>query len=130
MGLESKRRIKELQDDIFPGVQAKIERDCGVKVAIDADWASFKDDTSALDNVEHQGVGRIWENLRFACRDDVGKELMQKALKRISLKNVESPKQKKATLKGGTLTVLAAWGAGSDGYPADQDLKAAIDAAL
>ena len=44
MGLNEKRKIKELQETVFPGRTKEIEEICGKAIAYDVDWNSLAED--------------------------------------------------------------------------------------
>ena len=44
MGLNERRKIKELQDVTFPGRVKEIEEICGVAIPYEVDWDSLADD--------------------------------------------------------------------------------------
>src|SRR5690349_18407017 len=48
MGLNERRKIKDLQDNTFPGRVKEIEEICGKAIPYDVDWESLADDAEAL----------------------------------------------------------------------------------
>ena len=50
MGLNERRKIKELQDVTFPGRVKEIAEICGTPIPYEVDWDSLADDLVALDH--------------------------------------------------------------------------------
>ena len=48
MGLEERRKIKELQDVTLPGRVQEIEEICGKAIPYEIDWDTLKDDAEGL----------------------------------------------------------------------------------
>ena len=90
MGLEERRMIKTLTEDVLPGRVSEIEEICGVAVPYDVDWDSFDGDLAALNFVDNISCHRLNMALRVICADELGKEVVQPALKRVRLKNVKA----------------------------------------
>src|ERR1017187_6829495 len=53
MGLNERRKVKELQDAIIPGRMKEIEEICGVPIPYDVDWGSLTDDAGALNFIDN-----------------------------------------------------------------------------
>ena len=64
MGLNERRKIKELRDATFPGRVKEIEEICGKPIPYEVDWDSLADDVEALnfiDNISCQVIGMFKE---------------------------------------------------------------------
>src|ERR1700689_3113576 len=90
MGLNERRKIKELQDTTFPGRVKEIEEICGAPIPYEVDWDSLSDDMEALNFIDNISCHRLNMALRVICLDDMGKEAVRESLKKIKLKNVKS----------------------------------------
>ncbi len=88
MGLNERRKIKELQDTTFPGRVQEIQEICGNAIPYEVDWESFADDAEALNFVDNISCHRLNMALRTICIDDMGKEAVRDGLRLIKLKNV------------------------------------------
>ena len=66
MGLEEKRKIKELQDKTFPDRVKEITEICGQAISYDVDWNSLADDAGAFHS--RRQFRRIQESLRVGRR--------------------------------------------------------------
>src|SRR6185295_9804924 len=89
MGLNERRKIKELQDVIFPGRVKEIEEICGVAIPYEVDWDSLADDAEGLNFIDNISCHRLNMALRVICQDDLGKSSVRDGLKQIKLKNVK-----------------------------------------
>jgi len=130
MGLEEKRFVKMLKDEVVPKYTADLQEMSGAKLTYEPDWPSMENNLVALQNLEYQGMDRINSAFRGICGDDLGKEAVKESIKKIVLMNVDSADKKKISLSGGTLTIQCAWGADSDGYYVDTDIKTQVEKML
>ena len=89
MGLNERRKIKELQDTTFPGRVKEIEEICGALFP-EVDWDSLSDDLEGLNFIDNISCHRLNMALRVICQDDMGKEAVREGLKKIKLKNVKN----------------------------------------
>jgi len=86
MGLNERRKIKELQDVTLPGRVKEIEEICGAAIPYEVDWDSFSDDMEALNFMDNISCHRLNMALRVICQDDMGKEAIRDTLKKVKLK--------------------------------------------
>src|SRR5882724_9032178 len=91
MGLNERRKIKELQDVTLPGRVKEIEEICGKAIPYEVDWESLADDAEGLHFFDNISCHRINMALRTVCIDDMGKEAVRAGLNLIKLKNVKEP---------------------------------------
>lgn len=123
MGLEERRKIKELQDEVLPGRVGEIEEICGAAIPYDVDWTSFDGDLQALNFVDNISCHRLNMALRVICSDDLGKEAVRDTLKGIRLRNVKSPDDKSLDFEANTLQMTCAYGSGLDGAFSDNEIR-------
>src|SRR5690242_15943243 len=90
MGLQERRKIKELQETTLPEREKEIEEICGQVIPYDVDWESFADDLEGLNFIDNISCHRLNMALRTICIDDLGKEAVRDGLKQVKLKNVKS----------------------------------------
>lgn len=129
MGLEEKRHIKILQDNVIPEFIKGFNAASGGSVTVNIDWDSF-DSKEALQEVEHQVLGRILSAVRDLCReDDLAKEAVQEGLKTVTVKNLASAVDKRLNFRDGTLHIEAEWRNYSDIFSAF-DIRKTITAGL
>src|SRR5215510_15663594 len=103
MGLNERRKIKELQETTLPERVKEIEEICGKPIPYEVDWDSFADDAEGLNFLDNISCHRVNMALRTICVDDLGREAVREGLKRIRLKNVKSKDQMHLTFEGGVL---------------------------
>lgn len=130
MGLKEKRRIHELQTDVVPSLKQQLQELCATDIEWDIDWDSIATSMEALDNIEHQGLRRIYSAFVSVCRDDLGKTAVRDCVKRIAVRNYEQVSDKKIQFNDGILVVNGAWAAGWEGYPQEQEITDVLEAGL
>jgi hypothetical protein len=130
MGLIENRLIKLGKEEWVPGAQKDLRELTGGQQVYEIDWTTFTSDADALQNLQNQGLRRINSAFRNICRDELGKEAVNEQIKKIVVRNVASPSEKSVSLADGVVTVLGAWGKGSDGYFVDLDMAKIIEKSL
>src|SRR6476469_4460947 len=115
MGLNERRKIKELQDVTFPGRVKEIEEICGKPIPYEVDWDSLADDAEGLNFIDNISCHRLNMALRVICQDEIGKQAVRDGLKKVKLKNVPDKSSKKMTFDEGVLERHCAYGQLSDG---------------
>jgi hypothetical protein len=123
MGLNERRKIKELQDTTFPGRVKEIEEICGKAIPYEVDWDSLADDAEALNFIDNISCHRLNMALRVICQDDMGKEAVRDGLKKIKLKNVKDKSQMKMTFDDGVLEMHCAYAQRTDGMFSDNQIR-------
>ena len=123
MGLEERRMVKTLTEEVLPGRVAEIEEICGAAVPYDVDWESFDGDLTALNFVDNISCHRLNMALRVICADDLGKEAVRDTLKSVRLRNVKDVADKSLEFGDGTLTMTCAYAAGLDGAFSDNEIR-------
>src|ERR1700759_5512295 len=108
MGLEERRRVKELQEVTLPGRVKEIEEICGAPIPYEVDWDSIKDDSTALNFLDNISCHRLNMALRVICSDDMGKEAVRDGLKTVKLTNVKDKAAKQLSFDGGVLDMRCA----------------------
>ncbi len=123
MGLDERRRVKELQEVTLPGRVKEIEEICGVPIPYEVDWDSIKDDGPALNFLDNCSCHRLNMALRMVCQDDMGKEAVRDGLKLVKLKNVKTPAEISMTFENGVLEMHCAYAQGASGMINDNDIR-------
>src|SRR6476646_507050 len=103
MGLNERRKIKELQDVTFPGRVKEIEEICGKAIPYEVDWDSLADDAEGLNFIDNISCHRLNMALRIICQDDMGKQAVRDGLKLVKLKNVKEQAGRKISFAAGVL---------------------------
>lgn len=130
MGLDERRRVKELQEVTLPGRVKDIQEICGAPIPYEVDWDSIKDDASALNFLDNLSCHRLNMALRGICTDDMGKEAVRDGLKLVKLKNVKTPAEMKMTFENGVLEMHCAYARGVDGMFNDNQIQALLTKSL
>ena len=102
MGLNEKRKAKEIQDTVLPGRVKEIQEITGVAIPYEVDWDSF-DTFESLNFLDNASCHRLNMALRVICQDDLGKNAIKDSLKKIKLKNVKDKASMKLAFEGGVL---------------------------
>jgi hypothetical protein len=128
MGLDEKRRTKEIQDETIPKFKTEFKQVTdGGTINVEVDWATFTT-MDALGMLPSAVLGYFMTAVKDCCRDAVGKEAVRDGLKTLTIKNQPEKTGKIAQLENGTFRFEACFGEGQ--YFTDTDLKDAISAGL
>ena len=127
MGLNERRKIKELQDTTFPERVKEIAEICGAPIPYEVDWDSMADDGEALRFIDNLSCHRLNMALRVICQDDMGKEAVRDTLKKIKLKNVGDPASMKMEFAGGVLEMHCAYARGTEGMFSDGAIRQLLE---
>ena len=130
MGLNERRKMKELQTESFPERTTELLEITGSALAYDVDWESFSDDLEALNFLDNLSCHRTNMALRVLCSDDLGKEAVQEGLKTIKLKNVPTKGEMQITFGGGVLEMHCAYALRTDGMFSDNEIRAVLEKGL
>ena len=127
MGLNEKRKMKELQEETFPARVREIEEICGVQIPYEVDWDSLADDAEALNFIDNISCHRLNMALRMICRDDFGKSAVRDGLKRIKLKNVKDKSEMRISFENAVLEMRCAYALRTDGMFSDGEIRRVIE---
>jgi len=127
MGLNERRKIKELQDETFPGRVKEIEEICGAPIPYEVDWESLADDAEGLRFIDNISCHRLNMALRVICADDMGKQAVRDSLKLIRLKNVKEPSEMKMEFKDGVLEMHCAYAQAANGMHSDHAIRQLLE---
>ena len=123
MGLNERRKIKELQEVTFPARVEEIEEICGRAIPYEVDWDSLADDAEALNFIDNLSCHRLNMALRMICIDDMGKEAVRDGLKKVKLKNVKDKSAMRMSFENGTLEMHCAYALRTEGMHGDGAIK-------
>src|SRR5215471_18810989 len=123
MGLNERRKIKELQDTSFPERVKEIEEICGKPIPYEVDWESLADDMEGLNFIDNISCHRLNMALRAICLDDMGKEAVRDGLKLIKLKNVKDKSDMSIAFDNGVLEMHCAYALRTDGMYSDNEIR-------
>ena len=123
MGLNERRKIKELQETTFPERVKEIQEICGKPIPYDVDWDSLSDDAEALNFIDNLSCHRLNMALRVICQDEMGKEAVRDSLKSIKLKNVKAAGDMSIGFHDGVLEMHCAYALRTDGMYSDNEIR-------
>jgi hypothetical protein len=123
MGLNERRKIKELQDVTFPARVKEIEEICGKAIPYEVDWASLADDAEGLNFIDNLSCHRLNMALRVICQDDMGKQAVRDGLRLVKLKNVKDKSAMRMTFDAGVLEMHCAYALRTDGMFGDNQIR-------
>jgi len=123
MGLNERRKIKELQETTFPERVKEIEEICGKAIPYEVDWDSLADDLEGLNFIDNISCHRLNMALRTICIDDMGKDAVRDGLKLIKLKNVKDKNDMKISFEGGVLEMHCAYALRTEGMFSDGQIR-------
>lgn len=123
MGLNERRKIKELQDTTFPARVKEIEEICGKAIPYEVDWESLADDAEALNFIDNLSCHRLNMALRTICIDDMGREAVRERLKLIKLRNVKDKSAMRMSFDAGVLEMQCAYALRTDGMHSDGAIR-------
>ena len=130
MGLNERRKIKELQDTVFPGRVKEIEEICGKAIPYEVDWDSLADDAEGLNFIDNLSCHRLNMALRPICQDEMGKQAVREGLRLVKLKNVKDKAAMKVSFDGGVLEMHCAYALRTDGMFSDNAIRELLVAKL
>jgi hypothetical protein len=130
MGLNERRKIKELQDVTFPGRVKEIEEICGAPISYEVDWESLADDAAGLNFIDNISCHRLNMALRMICLDEMGKEAVREGLKLVKLRNVKDEASKSISFTGGVLEMHCPYALGASGMFSDGEIRQVLEKGL
>ena len=122
MGLNERRKIKELEDVTLPDRVKEIAEICGKPVPYQVDWATF-DTLEALNFMDNISCHRLNMALRAMCLDDIGKEAVRDGLKLVKLANAKDKAGMKMEFADGTLEMHCAYALHTEGMYSDNQIR-------
>ena len=130
MGLNERRKMKELQDVTFPDRVKEIEEICGAGIPYEVDWTSLADDMEALNFIDNISCHRLNMALRMICQDDMGKAAVRDGLKLVKLRNVKDKSAMRLEFQNGVLEMDCAYALRTDGMFSDNEIRKLLEEKL
>jgi hypothetical protein len=130
MGLNERRKIKELQETTLPERVKEIEEICGKGISYEVDWNSLAEDAEGLNFLDNISCHRLNMALRTICCDEMGREAIREGLKTIKLKNVKDKSAMSITFDGGVLEMHCAYAQRTEGMFSDAQIREVLMAKL
>lgn len=123
MGLNERRKIKELQEVTLPEREKEIAEICGLAIPYEVDWDSFADDLEGLTFLDNLSCHRLNMALRVICTDQMGKDAVKDGLKKIKLKNVKDQALRKIDFSAGVLEMHVPYALRTEGLFSDNEIR-------
>jgi len=123
MGLNERRKTKELQETTFPARVKEIEEICGKAIPYEVDWDSLADDLEGLIFIDNLSCHRLNMALRTICTDEMGKEAVREGLRLIKLKNVKGKSEMRMRFEDGVLEMHCAYALRTEGMHSDGAIR-------
>jgi len=123
MGLNERRKIKELQEVTLPGRVKEIAEICGKAIPYEVDWDSLADDAEALNFMDNLSCHRLNMALRTICIDDMGRQAVRDGLKLVKLRNVKEKSAMRMSFDKGVLEMHCAYALRTEGMHGDTAIK-------
>lgn len=138
MGLAERRRIAEIREKHGPRFQSELNEAVGFELPFEIEIASFPENKTVLDcydfNYESYGPGMVVQVFKNICYDDMGKDAVKAAIKKILFRNTakdpENPGDKSFSLVDGLLTIESSFYGYSDKLFYAADLQQSLEALL
>jgi hypothetical protein len=123
MGLNERRKMKDLQEVTFPERVKEIAEICGAPIPYEVDWESLTDDLTGLNFIDNASCHRLNMALRVICQDELGKEAVREGLRKIKLKNVHDKADIRLVFHDGVLEMSCVYAQGMSGSFSDGDIR-------
>jgi hypothetical protein len=130
MGLNERRKIKELQEVTLPVRVKEIEEICGKPIPYDVDWDSLADDAEGLNFLDNISCHRLNMALRMICQDELGKQAVRDGLNLVKLKNVKDKAAMQINFQNGVLEMHCACALGAGGMFSDGEIREILEKPL
>ena len=126
MGINERRKIKELQDTTLPARVLEIEEICGKAIPYEVDWDSLANDAEGLNFLDNLSCHRLNMALRTICVDDLGKEAVREGLRLVRLRNTKDKADMHMTFADGVLEMQCAYALRTEGMFRDGEIRALL----
>lgn len=130
MGLNERRKMKELQDVTLPERVKEIEEICGTPIPYEVDWSTLGDNAPALNFLDNISCHRLNMALRMICQDEMGKQAVRDSLKLVRLKNVPTRDAMKIAYADKVLEMHCAYALGAEGMFSDGEIRTLLENSL
>lgn len=122
MGLADRQAIAAFKEKKFNEQLGKLKAAVGADIAIEVDETDFT--KAAIESLPNALFDRLRDDLKKICKDDLGKQAVRDAVKKVVAKYTPTPKAHAISLEGGQLTVTARWdGSSGTDFPGYDDYK-------
>ena len=108
--LEEKREIKKATEGWLPEQNKELsELSGGGTMTFEIDWDTFAGDLQGMNWLEFNGPQQVVNAFRMIGNDDLGREALREAVKKIVVRNVANDTDKALAMEGGVFTLTCAF---------------------
>ena len=131
MGLAEKRWAADRKKTDDPAFRAQVSSTLGFEVPIEIDWDKFSEsmDDAAYITSDSYGLPNLVKALATITADDLGKEAIKGALKKITIQSAKADDTAFA-FENGEIVWRAYFGSSSNGYIYADVMQAKLEKAL
>lgn len=129
MGLPEKRAIEDA-GKWLPKREKEVQDISGAPIKYEVDWNTFENDLKGIQWLENNGPNEVSKAFRMVCKDQLGKDAVKGAVKKVVFKNAKDAKDKKLSLAKGVLEVQGAFALGTSGRVADMEIAKLLEKSL
>ncbi len=131
MGLQEKRKIKELQELALPDIKKEVDSLCGADITWEIDWDSFAASMDSLNCMDSYGFQYILRAFKSICIDDLGKNAVRENVRKITFKKAQAIGDMKLTFENSVLEIAALQeGSGWEGYYSEEQIRTLLEKSL
>lgn len=109
MGLQEKRMLKTLQEDVLPEREKEIQKITGVKIKYEVNWDSMASSLGVMERFRDCAFKSLNESFTSVCRDDIGKGAVKESIQTIHFSQGGDSNMTGVTLKDGLLDIPWDW---------------------
>lgn len=107
--LDEKREMKKAEEWLPARNQELSELSGGGTMKFEIDWSTFDGDLKGMNWLEFNGPQQVVNSFRIVGADDLGREALREAVKKIVVKNAKEEKARALAFKDGVLTLTCAF---------------------
>ena len=130
MGLAEKRAIKEAEADWLPKQNTVLQEITGSSLSYEIEWESFDGAVDSITCLDYNGPQQVEMAFRAICQDELGKEAIQEAIKKIVFQHVADPEARSVECTDGVLSIRGNYSMSGQGTVRDKQIQECIEAAL
>lgn len=130
--LDVRRRLDFVKTTSVPGFLKEARQIASPALEVDVNWSSFEMDPDAIGSLNPNGCEKVLKAFRAIAKDKLGKDALDKGIKRVAFANVADGKDSKVVVADGVLKIDWGFGKGHRSNPAalEELLRKALNQAL
>jgi hypothetical protein len=102
----------------------------GSSVTYEIERESFDGDVQSIECLEYNGPQQVANAFRVICDDELGKEAIQEAIKKVVFQHVADPEERAVECADGVLSIRGTYSQSTSGTVRDRQIQECIEAAL